>query len=283
MTSHALFVRALLASHARFQRSLLVAQGCFAGAWLAFLSTDRRHALDQTFYSRDQMYRSAEWNRRGLFDWERKMLDEHFAARRHILVLAAGGGREMLALHHRDVTVDGFECNPDLVSYANDFLQGETVQRTVRLAPRDSCPALDRSYEAAIIGWAAYMLIRGRDQRIGLLRQLGRHLQVGAPVLVSFFARNGTDGRFRAAAVVGNALSRITRGTPVEVGDDLAPNYVHYFTRDEIDSEARAAGFELAHFAAAPYGHAVLRASGDLISTPAGRPGPPTTEPPPQA
>jgi hypothetical protein len=43
----------------------------------------------------------------------------------------------------------------------------------------------------------------------------------------------------------------------VEIGDDLAPNYVHYFTRSEIASELSEAGFALQCYSPEPYGHAV--------------------------
>jgi hypothetical protein len=45
----------------------------------------------------------------------------------------------------------------------------------------------------------------------------------------------------------------------VEVGDSLVPNYVHYFTKAQLESEMTAAGFELVSFERVPYGHAVGR------------------------
>ena len=43
----------------------------------------------------------------------------------------------------------------------------------------------------------------------------------------------------------------------VELGDDLEPKCVHYFTPPERASELKAADSELVYYSAQPYGHAV--------------------------
>ena len=103
------------------------------------------------------------------------------------------------------------------------------------------------------------MLIRGRQRRIEFLRQLRQHAEPGTPVLVSFFHRAG-GARYGMAAAIGTALALILRGEQLEVGDFLAPNFVHYFTQDELDGELRAGGFEPVLFATDEYGYAVGRA-----------------------
>ena len=62
-------------------------------------------------------------------------------------------------------------------------------------------------------------------------------------------------------AAVGNLLRWMLRRPPLEVGDCLAPNYVHCFTEDQLRSELCQAGFELAFYGTKSYGHAVAIAS----------------------
>jgi hypothetical protein len=104
------------------------------------------------------------------------------------------------------------------------------------------------------------MLIRGRQRRIDFLRQLRNHAEPGAPVLVSFFHRAGDNRRYQMASAIGTSLARIRGGERVEVGDFLVPNFVHYFSKEQLDGELRAGGFELVHFGTEEYGHAVARA-----------------------
>jgi hypothetical protein len=257
------FVRAYYGSCTAFERSVSLVHACFSGVWLGVLSNERRHAVDHHYYAGQRIYQTLEWNQQGLLDWEQRALEEHLDRCRHVLVLAAGGGREVLALEKRQIQALGLECHPDLVSFANELLRDEGFEGRVQLAPRDTCPPLgSERFDAAIVGWGAYMLVRGRRRRIALLRQIAAHLTPGATVFTSFFAHERVPRRMKVAARIGGILSRVTGGEPVEVGDYLVPNFVHFFTRREISEEFAAAGFELVRFEVKPYGHAVGRLVG---------------------
>jgi hypothetical protein len=121
-------------------------------------------------------------------------------------------------------------------------------------------PASSKSYDAAIIGWGAYTLVRGRDHRVALLREFRAKVDAGAPLFLSFFARRPRDRRLRVTARVGNAVARAFHREALEMGDDLDPNFVHWFSQAELQSELSAGGFELTYFRGLPYGHAVALA-----------------------
>jgi hypothetical protein len=256
------FPRVYYATYEALRVSVAAADACFNGIWLAFLSQDRRAAIDAVYYDRERKYWTAEYNRQGLSVWERAAFDQHFTQCRRVVVLAAGGGREVLDLRRRDVDVEGFECHPGLVTVANDLLREDGFEPRVRVGPRDVCLPPGGQYDGAIIGWGAYTHIRGRDRRIALLRHLREQLPIGAPVLLSFFAQSTGRRRFTTTARIGNVVRRVVGGEPIEVGDYLMPAYVHYFTRAEIAAECNEAGFEVTHFATYPYAHAVVRARG---------------------
>jgi hypothetical protein len=233
------------------------------GVWLGILSRSALDAIDDIYYLGDIGrqcnpidYRADAHNRRGLWEWEREALDRHFRKGR-VAVLGAGGGREVLALKRLGFESDGWECQPDLVRTGNRILIEEGFEPTIAVVPRDTVPPSGPTYSGIIIGWAVYTYVPGSQKRIALLRSICGRLSPGSPILLSFFSRDPAGLRFYVAARVANALRRIAGREGVEVGDFLAPHYVHYFTESEIRHELEAAGFTLAAYKPVPFTHAV--------------------------
>jgi hypothetical protein len=271
-------VRLYLASLRLWRRGRRFSQACFNGFWLGALRREELHLLDELYYDgdarvrggNDHDYGNDEYNQRGLSSWEREIISRFFPPAGRLLLVGAGGGREVVALQRLGYQVDAFECHPQLVKSANELLGRLALTPSVHLAPRDACPDDPRFYRAEtyhglIVGWSAYMLIRGRGRRVALLKQLRARAGEGAPVLISFIPRQGTPRWMRITAWVGNLVARLRFGDPVEVGDDLVMNFVHRFTREEIESELHEAGFDLIHFGNIEYGHAlgVARTDGE--------------------
>lgn len=227
------------------------------GLWLGLLTRDDLHAVSEAEYGQRSFYRTAEYNRRGLWEWESRAVDDHFASCKRLLVAAAGGGREVLALRRRGFEVDGFEAHPDLVHFANEFLEEEGQGDGIRLAAWDECPAYDMMYDGVIIGWGAYMHIRGRSRRVNLLRTLRQRVPRGAPILLSFSTSERIPAMMRVATRIANVIARPLGRDQVELGDWLEPAFTHYFTRETIGAELHDGGFDLVHFAPDDSGHAV--------------------------
>ena len=80
-------------------------------------------------------------------------------------------------------------------------------------------------------------------------------------MLVSYIERPAREAYFRTLAGVANPIRALLGREPVDVGDALVPHYVHHFTRQEVESELRAGGFELVMAQSKPYPHAVARAA----------------------
>jgi hypothetical protein len=72
-----------------------------------------------------------------------------------------------------------------------------------------------------------------------------------SPVLLSFFTRNGgflDDRIVHRTARFWQIFFRAEKA-PLEIGDGISlARYVHAFTRDELEEELRASGFQLAHY-----------------------------------
>lgn len=242
-----------------FNKLQTVLNASFAGFWLGILDRQVLQLADGLFYDNDAMYRDAAYNRSGLWDWEAEVIAKYFSGCESILVAGAGGGREIYALSKRGYQVDGFECNPQFVSYANQFLQQEGIDSTVILAPRDTCPNCDRLYHGAIIGWGAYTNIQGRQHRIKFLQQVRSHLEPGSPMLLSFFPRRQDSNSLKLIALISNLFAKIRRGYSIEMGDSLLPHriFVHYFSEREIKYELEQANFKLVLYQDEEYGYAV--------------------------
>lgn len=280
-----MIARAYLRLHAAWRRLLHLGDVGFVGFWLGVLGRDALHAVDGEMYRRRSSYHGEEHNTRGLFDWEREALEGHFPERGRLAVIGAGGGREVIALSRMGWPAWGFECNEALVETAGRLLRAERTESHASVAwlPRDEAPPAGEPYDGAIVGWSAYMLIAGRARRVRFLSGLRETVRDDAPVLVSFYTRPGDTPRLRGIARVAGTIRGALGREPVEVGDDLAPNYVHRFTRAEIEAELAAGGFRLVAFrpeGSGPYdsGYAVGRAvprpaeegSGSCDSAPTG-------------
>ena len=84
------------------------------GLWLGVFTRNQLHTIGELFYTRQGFYWTEEWNKRGLFDWEKRALETFFAGCRSLLVAGAGGGREVIALRRAGIEAQGFESHPSL-------------------------------------------------------------------------------------------------------------------------------------------------------------------------
>jgi SAM-dependent methyltransferase len=237
------------------------------GVRLGLMTREQLHALDEKYYSGGKKgehidYAADRHNLSGLAEWERRAVDRFFAPGGRLLVMGAGGGREVLALARMGYRVDGCEPHPGLVDYARHLLAREGVDATMTVVPRDTVPRVETRYDGILVGWGAYMLIQGRARRIALLRDLRALAAPGAPVILSFFYRDGgSPFRHRLIARLGSALRRRRGLEPVEEGDALAPNFIHLFNEVEVRAELAEGGWEPVLYDTFGTGHAVGRAT----------------------
>lgn len=168
----------------------------------------------------------------------------------------AGGGREVLGLLEQGYDAVGYEPNFALVQAGRRLLDGLGYpDRLHELA--DDCFPADERPDAVLVGWGSHMLVVGRARRVAYLRAARAALPRGAPILLSFWVREPVQRRLNVTAAVATVVRRIVRRPPADLGDDLAPNFVHQFTAEEISGELASAGFEPRMVALEPYGHAV--------------------------
>lgn len=232
----------------RLRRSFPRAEPYWSGFWLGTLSRGAAASVDEALYSLRSNYRSAEHNRQGLASWERVAISEYFPAGSRLMVLAVGGGREVVALRQLGFDAHGWESHPELVAAAQTLLAEEGHPGVIHHVQRDEVPTGNDMYDGIILGWGMYMLVHGRHRRIALLRAARQRLAPRAPLLLSFFDRAGDDPRAIRVFRTARLMRRLLLREPVELGDDMLPNVVHRFTQQEIEDELRAAELRFLRF-----------------------------------
>lgn len=182
---------------------------------LAFASDRVLDTYTEGAYNQDTTYRPSHQNfRHYLFPWEEKTIAAFFPAPpARILVGAAGGGREVLALLQRGYEVVAFEPSKELIHTLQKTLSDDApahlYQGRYEQLPR--LYSLDKDqhelqlgslgcFDAAIIGWGSFVHLRNEEQRVHALKHMASVTK--GPLLVSFFMRNWDQqeeklGRFR--------------------------------------------------------------------------------------
>lgn len=243
-----------------FGRLLRLLEATHQGFWLGVLDRPQLHHLAKSQYLAWEQYRQRDYNLSGFWEWEKNIIDQYFSDCRSILLGAAGGGREVVALSRRNIQVDAFDPSPALVKSCQNLLAGEGICARVILAPPDEVPPELGIYDGLIVGWGGYIHVAGRENRIRFLKQFHSHASPGSPLLLSFLWRNEESKHFFWIYKIAQICRRLLLiGEPVELGDTLYGTFDHYFTREEIEQELTAAGFKLEYYTDRPYGHAVAK------------------------
>src|SRR5690606_15793370 len=129
---------------------------------LGLLSEKALAAIDKAVYDTRRSYRDPEHNQRGFFPWEEEAMRLYFGGCRRIMVLAAGGGREVIALRRRGIEAEGWECNERLLTSGLKLLSGLGMPPVLHPMHRNTAPEGVGMWDGVILGWSMYMLVPGR-------------------------------------------------------------------------------------------------------------------------
>lgn len=225
-------------------RSGRVLHALLSGLGLGLLSDDQLRELDELYYARDPLYRSEAWNERGLSAWEQRAVAETLEPGSRVVVLGAGGGREVLALLGHGYDAIGYESHPELRAFGQAFLERRGHPERLLAVARDDFPEVCRC-DAVLIGWGAYSLISSEARRTCVLRSAAATAGSGGAVILSAFARPAHGRDLAMTLGVSRRLRQARKLRTLELGDTLAPNLVHVFTPDQIEAELGAGGIDM--------------------------------------
>jgi 2-polyprenyl-3-methyl-5-hydroxy-6-metoxy-1,4-benzoquinol methylase len=238
-------LRLFYSSQQVFTRARRVMEAIYAGWWLGLLDRRELNALVFRKYDEAEMYQTAAHNFCGLFPTESELVRDYFKTCQSVLVAAAGGGREVIALAQAGMRVHGFDCSLKLVEKCKEFLTQAGVSGQVSSAPQDQIPRGLERYDGAIVGYGAYAHMVGRAGRVNFLREVKECLRPGAPLLVSVGRRPQGSRYHNWIYRIARAIRLIRRSAdPIEVGDDLTNCFTHRFVVSELRAELQEAGFK---------------------------------------
>lgn len=229
--------------------------------WLGIINKSLADKIDIRYYNDTFKYSQKQYNLQGLFEWEKTVVEQYYSKCKKILIGGAGGGREIVALSKLGYDVTGFESNAHLVEFGNILLKEVGIYKSIKLTKRDCCPDNNEQYDGIILGWGMYMLIPGKERRITLLKNLRNKIPPDSPILLSFFSRKEEINIFGKITKHANFIRKLFRKQPLQTGDRLQPNLVHYFTENELRNELEAGGFRLVDYSTMSYPHAVAEAA----------------------
>lgn len=259
------WARALVAIDRAAQQGARVVHDACESAALHLLDDARRQALTTWCYDRATTYQPGEQLfRRGLFAWESRALDDlALAAGSHVIVIGAGGGREIDALVTRGYKVTATEPSPVLLGSAAAHFRGHSAHVTLLRGGFDDLDVWSATVSTpphlVLAGWGAFAHVLPSSRRRAALCAV-RARWPEAPVLVSYPIET-SPARSRAFALVAAITSRARPDViAVEAGDHVWAHagVVHGFVRGEVNDLAAAAGYRVVWERAEPYGHALL-------------------------
>lgn len=224
-----------------------------SGFWLGVMGKKSLDYSDEIYYNKTKSYFSDKYNESGFFKWEKPMIDKHFREAKTIMLIAAGGGREVLALSKMGFSLEAYECNPNLVSYGNSLLVKNKIGARINYLPRNTVPDV-RKYDGLIIGWGAYSHMEGRENRMSFLRSMKPFMHDTSRLMISFLYVTQRSGRDRIVTGVSNFFRTFSRKYRTESGDRLEPDFIHYFVEEEIKTELAGAGFDIVDYSNDEYG-----------------------------
>jgi hypothetical protein len=214
--------------------------------WLGALGKKGLDYSDEVHYSTNTTYVENEYNEKGLYDWEQYIVEKHFADVKTIMLIAAGGGREVVGLSRMGFRVDAFECNPVLVEYGNKLLKKNNIESKISHLARNTVPSHTRIYDAVIIGWGAYSHIKGGPARIQFLKNLHPFMHPGSRLMISFIWVKERNRRDKMIQRVSGFLGSFCRGERSEQGDSLFL-IISIISRSTRQSELTKAGSGLSN------------------------------------
>ncbi len=226
----------------------------FSGFWLGVMGQKSLDFSDELYYNRTKSYTDEKYNLSGLFEWEKPMIQKYFSNTKILLLIAAGGGREVLALSKMGFKVDSYECNPALIEYGNTLLQKNGIDNRINFLPRNSVPAENKKYDGIIIGWGGYSHIPGNKKRLFFLAGLYPFLNKETPLMISFLWTNKRTRRDKITKNISNFFRFFTKKDKTVLGDKLEPDFIHYFTEEEIKNELIQSKYKILDYNAKDYG-----------------------------
>ncbi|MDR2475962.1 MAG: hypothetical protein LBD45_08910 [Bacteroidales bacterium] len=227
----------------------------FLETFLLSIMSERQLAnLTRQFYHHNKKYITEDNIRSGLKDFEKHIFEKYIpASASEIVILAAGGGREIYSLTKMGYKCYGYESTEKFVTVAADFFKKNEIDARIIHFPVNKVP--QHSCDVFIFGWGVYTHLSGESLRVKLLEDAKNNLRENGKIIISFWASN------EWMEMKKRLMEKYRRifGGKFECGSCIKTGcWGKYYTQSEIEDEARKAGLKVDYYSDQRYGHAVL-------------------------
>jgi hypothetical protein len=148
----------------------------FEGFWMGLLPESVYDAISEKSYGEGKQYTNAFYLDQGFYFWEDLAVRTYFPPGSRVLVAAAGGGRELIALVRSGFQAAGFECSHAMVEAGKHALAERGITAALDWAPPCVAPRMGGQFDALIVGWNGYCYISPRDRRVAFMKSLWAQL-----------------------------------------------------------------------------------------------------------
>lgn len=234
---------------------------------LVVLTLSEKYAAAWTHFhysSRSGQYVHDTYNNSGLYAWERRAIEDSFPKPpARILLTAAGGGREAIALSQLGYEVVAMEPEAQFYSELAKAAASDeslTAMQTSHEQLIANSPTDLPVFDGVVIGWGSFSHLPKRDDVYALMQKL-QGLCPNGPILTSFFVRKPPHrlgrSRHRLRQFI-KSWSPIKRTADGYLRFDYRLGLVRTYDQTWLDELAAHMDRHVTTFKPYPYGHAVL-------------------------
>lgn len=189
------------------------------------------------------------------FAWEADLFARYVRPGDSILVVGAGGGRDVLPLLAKGHAVTALDIAPEALQALTEraLAQGFTVPTlntsiTEAVLPREA-------FDVVLFSWFCFSYLHGSAERGAALARSASALRPGGRILLSYPFRGESRPPSPPAPWVARVAARLLGGMEAEPGDDyvvsgttLRPGvfFTHPFSPRDIEAEVKGLGFRVA-------------------------------------
>ena len=191
----------------------------------------------------------------GWMPWERLLVGRFVTAGDRVLLIGSGTGRDLIPFIEMGCQVTGIEPSGPAVAMARRALERRQLAATIIEGFAEDVP-LDGSFDVMFFSYFCYSYVFDSQRRVGLLKKLRPHLVDGGRLLLTCHGALSAEfqprSRVLSMARVANRCRkpgwRLERGDCFERSSysPTAFQFVHVFTKEEVEAEARRGGFSAA-------------------------------------
>ncbi len=197
-------------------------------------------------------------NVKGVEDWLDAFISDHITRSSRVLVVGAGGGKELLKLRETGCSVSGIEFDETLFAETAAMLlrSVDGAGIALRHAERFNLERERDDFDVVIVPRFYTSFIQGRRERVRFLTACSGRMKDGGVIAFDYFTRPESETSpasllFKFQPLIANFL-RLLRGggkRRIEAGDHLDPHVPllhHHYNRAGLSLELSEAGLAAA-------------------------------------